>query len=714
MVSGALQDDPSGFKEEMFVARGSALNLLGIIATSQGPGAAEAAADDKSSRKRKTSARIAKKKSNCAGGSILAYLAQLQMPPSGADPAGREVSLYYGVMMAYGGCSKYLATQPESTISTFVRSRVLPLFDTFTSPYLMACANWVLGELAGVLKGSVANMVHPALLRTLAAPDTEDTSWQPVRSSAAGALTRLLQESCWPKDWSPLLMTAVAGCSAEDEEEAIRAFGAPAVGRMEMPPTPQPPAVERAFAAVAAFVQVLEDAAEEPDGMEDDSKARPASARSLAGTPGAVPPSHLLAAPVARLLGRAWLASEWGVPQLEGAPPPSCLPECSKFLALLLQATMDPASDFNLGAGAAPLVNCYAGLLAEWPAYEEEEDEAALLALDTILDLSLCATQEHMVLGAPMEGILAFLIGTMQSASSEPASRACFRVHRILEHLTTNASIVPMAAADAAAVSTSCAACGRLQGLECNEEGALPPLAAPLCLAVAAGVSRQPEAVIPALHAGNGVTDWVKALRDVLAAGKLGMVSELRVAACSLARLLQALGGTGSTELRVSVMEAVLTALVQVRKQRQEQDLDVAESDVEEEDEEDDDEGVDSSEEEEEEEEETEEQFLARYAEAAKELEEGLEDHDNGEVDEPDTELSLGGLFSGKNGEPVITDEHAMDPAMASIFLAWLQAHASSSDHTALSAVLQARPVPGLVHISKLSEFVATFTTPQQ
>ena len=103
---------------------------------------------------------------------------------------------------------------------------MLCLYDAAApSPYVLAHANWLIGELAESLKGPLCQMAHAALLKALQAEDVDDASWHPVRSSAAGAITQLLQASCWPRDWTALLMATVAGSAPEKgDEEAARAF----------------------------------------------------------------------------------------------------------------------------------------------------------------------------------------------------------------------------------------------------------------------------------------------------------------------------------------------------------------------------------------------------------------------------------------------------------------------------------------------------------
>lgn len=99
-----------------------------------------------------------------------------------------------------------------------LEKRVFPLYLMVApSPYVLANANWMLGELASCLpevreslhismdhccEGPLTNLlifqelcenVYTALLKALVAPNAGTTSWWPVRASAAAALASLLR-----------------------------------------------------------------------------------------------------------------------------------------------------------------------------------------------------------------------------------------------------------------------------------------------------------------------------------------------------------------------------------------------------------------------------------------------------------------------------------------------------------------------------------------
>ncbi|KAG6548716.1 hypothetical protein Mapa_009871 [Marchantia paleacea] len=91
---------------------------------------------------------------------------------------------------------QFLKTQSPDKVSFLLQTRVFPLYTMGTpSPYVLANANWLLGELAACLPEELNEDIYNALLKALLAPNVGDVSWRPVRASAAGALSTLLQVS---------------------------------------------------------------------------------------------------------------------------------------------------------------------------------------------------------------------------------------------------------------------------------------------------------------------------------------------------------------------------------------------------------------------------------------------------------------------------------------------------------------------------------------
>jgi hypothetical protein len=141
--------------------------------------------------------------------------------------------------------------------------------------------------------------VYTALLKALLAPNTGGLSWRPVRASAAGALSSLLQKEYKPRQWLPLLQAAVMGAKMQDEEDAtlslqllgtaaeageddvaphVPAITAAVQGEIlrHIPPHPEPwpQIVELGFSALASLAQTWDSfEPEEPDEDEDESEA---------------------------------------------------------------------------------------------------------------------------------------------------------------------------------------------------------------------------------------------------------------------------------------------------------------------------------------------------------------------------------------------------------------------------------------------------------
>lgn len=136
---------------------------------------------------------------------------------------------------------QFLKEQKPGFIATLVRTRVLPLYkESLCQPYLIASANWVLGELSpcipevrqfpfhlsynncshnyvfiytsmdafyhfnailwsilwGMLNLNFQEMnadIYASLLKVLTMPDTDKFSCFPVRTSSAGAIAKLVE-----------------------------------------------------------------------------------------------------------------------------------------------------------------------------------------------------------------------------------------------------------------------------------------------------------------------------------------------------------------------------------------------------------------------------------------------------------------------------------------------------------------------------------------
>ncbi|KAJ4831317.1 hypothetical protein Tsubulata_044640, partial [Turnera subulata] len=244
-------DEISGWREDLFTARKSAMNLLGIISMSKGPPMGSSTNGSSASSKRKKGEKNKRSNQRFCMGELLVfpYLSKFPIPADASVSNSRNAHNYFGVLMAYGGLQDFLRDQKPEHVINLVRTRLLPLYEiSVIPPYLVASANWVVGELASCLTEEMSEEVYSSLLKALAMPDKEDTSCYPVRVSAAGAIAELLevdflsnllnvlccilytfsvsdlhsfQNDYLPPDWSPLLQAVISRINLEDEESCI-------------------------------------------------------------------------------------------------------------------------------------------------------------------------------------------------------------------------------------------------------------------------------------------------------------------------------------------------------------------------------------------------------------------------------------------------------------------------------------------------------------
>jgi hypothetical protein len=246
--------------------------------------------------------------------------------------------------------------------------------------------------------------VYTALLKALLAPNTGGLSWRPVRASAAGALSSLLQKEYKPQQWLPLLQAAVMGTKMQDEEDAtlslqllgtaaeageddvaphVPAITAAVQGEIlrHIPPHPEPwpQIVELGFSALASLAQTWDSfEPEEPDEDEDESEALTSWKVGCTG----------LANTFSHILQQAWLTPSQGEEALiQVAPPPSCLSDTSVLISTILRYTPDLSSAASMKVET--LLQVWANLIVDWNAWEEEEDEAVFDAIEEAVALQV-------------------------------------------------------------------------------------------------------------------------------------------------------------------------------------------------------------------------------------------------------------------------------------------------------------------------------------
>eukprot|EP00267_Zea_mays_P040556 XP_008680568.2 uncharacterized protein LOC103655622 [Zea mays] len=213
-------DDISGWTEDLFTARKSAINLLGVIALSKGPPVASAASKRKKGDKNKGKSEM----SSIGELLVIPFLSKFPIPSHGEDASSVAVQNYFGVLMAYGGLQDFLTEKKDLTI-TLIRNQILPLYSLDPcSPYLISTANWVIGQLAICLPEDMSSSIYQSLMKALTMEYVEDITCYPVCASASGAIAELIENSYVPPDWLILLQVVLKRISTGDENESALLF----------------------------------------------------------------------------------------------------------------------------------------------------------------------------------------------------------------------------------------------------------------------------------------------------------------------------------------------------------------------------------------------------------------------------------------------------------------------------------------------------------
>jgi hypothetical protein len=529
--------------------------------------------------------------------------------------------------------------------------------------------------------------VYHALLKALQAPNDSNVSWRPVRASAAAALSSLLQEDYKPTQWLPLLQATVAGAHNQEEGEAtislqllatvaeagedhvaphVSAVAAAVQGEISkhIPPHPEPwpQMVELGFAAVASLAQTWDGA--EPDEDEDDGKAL-ANWKTGCAT---------VANTFSELLQRAWLMPAEEVDQTQATPPPSCLSDASVLLAATLRYTPDSTAATSMKV--EPLLQVWANLVADWNAWEEEEDEAVFDSIEEAVALQgRCPMLHFTKSGIPprpapqvaqrsiLECLVTFLTTAIESGYPTACWRACRCTHALLhvsqlsfEGEGTSNILVPRFCG----VATH-----RFQQLTSVNV----PLAKPLILLITMCFIILPEPVVKILSveedgssnvtedgASQGLLTWAEALAGLAESASdpgLSLESEMKLAVIGLQKVLVHMINSDTLRCRKvfkaahHCLRSLLEATVDLKELVDSSETDESHSESGSDDNEDDDGDSDSKDGSEsansnDEHEETEEEFLERYAKTARELqEEAIEEAENGQ-DEDGHEIELG------------------------------------------------------------------------
>lgn len=661
-------EEISGFKEDTFTTRKSALNLLGVMSLSKGPPVAGSGSNTSTSSKRKKGDKKGKDRSSIGELLVLPFLSKFPLPSDFNACDMKILNEYYGVLMAYGSLQDFLCEQKAEYSATLVRTRVLPLYKLSTpSPYLIASANWVLGELVSCLPEEMSADVYMSLLKALNMPDMEETSCYPVWVSASGAITELIQNEYLPPEWLSLLQVVIGRIADEREDTAIlfELLGTLVEASNEhvMPHIPYivsslvgtiskcipqdlepwPQMVERGFSALVTMAQCWEDSM--PD--EDEESETEAWVSGQAN----------IVRDLSSLLQQAWLTSteQMGEEAAPLLPPPSCIDDSSALLRFIMQSITE--SSELLKFKVTDLLLVWANLIEIWHSWEETEDLSIFNCIKESVSLHQKFTLPNFIVGKmpsppapPVHRVsIAEAVGAFLSEAFSQYPSAVWRAFSCAHMLLH----VPRYTQEAEAVKQSLviaftqAAFSRFKDIRSSPCS----LWKPLLLALSSCYLVYPDIVEKILDRDEteGFTIWATALCSISSStfeSGLSLDSEIKLIVLTLAKVVERL--LKRENPRFGLLQSCFTSLLEASvrfKEAQEEDSDEESgNDQEDGDEDTDDDDEDEDEDSEEDErEETEEEFLDRYAKAAIALENGTA-IEEGDDEDQELELEMGEL----------------------------------------------------------------------
>ncbi|KAF5191926.1 importin beta-like SAD2-like protein, partial [Thalictrum thalictroides] len=661
-------EEISGWREDLFTARKSAINLLGVISLSKGPPMSSNSSSISSIKRKKGDKTKGKVRHSYMGDLlVLPFLSKFPVPSDATASQTNISNDYYGVLMAFGGLLDFLRERGLGYVTTLVVNRVLPVYSLSTClPYLVAAANWVLGELASCLPEEISADIYSSLLKALVMPDVEDISCYPVRASAAGAIIELLENDYFPPEWLPLLQSVISRTDSEDDNESSILFQllssvveagsdnvivhipyivSSIVGviskHITPVPEPWPQVVERGFSALAVMAQILEDSV--PEEIEENETHEKSRSDCLS-----------VARAFSVLLRQVWLtpveAMEEEVSNV--LPPPSCINDASKLLRFIMRFVT--VAEEVLEMKVSELLTVWADLIADWHAWEEMEDLSIFDCINEVVHLcKKCDIKNFYIKRMPsppappvpqcsiIEGIGAFVTDAINQYPSA-TWKACSCVHLLL-HVPKFSSEIE-GVQQSLVIAFSQAAFLRFRQIQSKPSA----LWKPLLLVISSCYLCYPDTVEKVLEkdGSNGFTAWASALSFISTTSYepgLSAESEIKLIVMALVKVVERL--LGPTEEQgcglvrdcyVSLMETV----IRLKEVRDEEEIEDEEAD---DDEEDEDEETDDEDSEDDEHEETEEEFLDRYAKASISLSNGIE-VEEGDIEDQDQELELGML----------------------------------------------------------------------
>ncbi|KAH9766422.1 Importin N-terminal domain-containing protein [Citrus sinensis] len=597
---------------------------------------------------------------------VLPFLSRFPIPCDANASHSRIQKDYFGVLMAYGGLQEFLREQKSEFTANLVRSRVLPLYSVSVClPYLVASANWILGELVSCLPEDISADVYSSLLKALQMLDKGDTSCYPVRASAAGAIVGLLENDYMPPEWYPLLQVIVGRIGYEDEENSIlfellsSVVGAAnenvadhipyivsslvaAISKHMHPSSePWPQVVERGFAALALMAQYWENFLHEEVELDQSSGKWESGQAAIAKA-------------FSALLQQAWLTHIQPL-ECEVSAPPSCIDDSSMLLRSIILSVSERNVIEELKLSELLLV--WADLIGDWHAWEETEDLSVFDCIKEIVNLhSKYELKNFIVRQMPpppappvppqsiIEGIGAFLSEAILQYPSA-TWRACSCVHTLLH--VPKYSFETEGVKQSLTISFSRAAFSRFRAIQSKPSSLWKPvvLAISSCYlcypAVVEGILKKDE--------DGGFALWGSALAFLCSSSlepRLSLESEIKLAVLTLAKVVERLLGLGNpgSSLLQDCYASLMEAAVQLKEVQEDEENDEGDDEEAEDEEDDNEESEDDDEDSEGDEcEETEEEFLERYAKAAVNLENNTL-VEEGDVEDQEHDIELGSL----------------------------------------------------------------------
>ncbi|XP_059280861.1 importin beta-like SAD2 homolog isoform X2 [Lycium ferocissimum] len=648
-------EEISGWRDDLFTARKSALNLLGVISLSMGPPVKTSTA----SSKRKKGEKYKRKGSSSMGELlVLPFLSKFPVP---TDNRENTVNEYYGVLMAYSSLLDFLTEQKPGFTETLVRTRVLPLYETpIPQPYLIASANWVLGELASCLSEGMSADIYSSLVKALTMSDIGGVSCYPVRVTAAAAIAQLVENEYMPPEWLPLLQVVCHRISDEEEDSSIYfqllstiiEAGNEKISPhipdivcllvreisknlpLDLEPWPQ------CFATLAVMAQCWEDSASEENAQDGSSQLWVSGQATMMRA-------------FSDLLQHAWLRSAQPMEHevAFSVPAASCVDDCSTLLGFIVQGITETDELLKLKVSELMLVWSY--LIADWHAWEEMEDLSIFNCIKKAVSLDRKFAVKNFIVGklplppappVPQKSILEGIGAFITEAFSQYPS-AVWRASSCVHILLHNPSYLPEGEGvkQSLVISLCQAAFSRFRELRNKPV----PLWKPLLLAISSCYLCFPDIVEKIIEGieHESFTVFLSALA-VISTSKfehsLSSESEIKLVVMALAQSLDKLIGRLNERSSLlhdcvaSLMEAFLKLKELEEEEEDEESEDQASGDEETEDDDDEDSEDDELEE-------TEEEFLERCAKTAVEMENGTI-VEEGDVEDQELEIELGCL----------------------------------------------------------------------